>query len=524
MKTLNLALPVLLTGLVACTSIQPDSRDSQGSYDSSLSVAEASAPRADSSASAHSESRTNSASSASLAFPTGDPATSAVLLEKHAPEEVVAGQPFSYEMNVTNLTDLTLENVVVTDALAENFVMESSTPQPASFGSGAGTWTIGSLQPHETFAITVNGRSDQPGFVSSCSEVQYNTSMCLTTQVVQPALQLALDGTRQATTCDPIELVYTVSNTGSGTARDVRVQGDFPTGITGEGGARRFSETVGDLASGESREIAVAVEASNAGSFDHVGRAVASGGLSADAAPLTTVVGQPVLSITHTGPERLFVGGKTNYEIVVTNTGDAPALGTVLVDRLGQAMSFLSATAEGRHKNGDVRWELGDILPGEAKTVRVLASADEIGSARHVAATEADCAQPVRAEVNTELAGIPAILLEVVDLEDPVLVGGNETYVITVTNQGSAAGTNIRIGCELPTGMSYVSSEGVTPATATGASVALGALRSLAPGEETSWRITVRAEEAGDKRFKVTMNSDQLTTPVEETEATYLYE
>ena len=45
----------------------------------------------------------------------------------------------------------------------------------------------------------------------------------------------------------------------------------------------------------------------------------------------------------------------------------------------------------------------------------------------------------------TEVVGVPAILLEVVDVEDPVEVGKEAVYDIKVTNQGSAIGTNIRI-------------------------------------------------------------------------------
>jgi hypothetical protein len=37
------------------------------------------------------------------------------------------------------------------------------------------------------------------------------------------------------------------------------------------------------------------------------------------------------------------------------------------------------------------------------------------------------------------------------------------------------------------------------------------------------WRVVVRAVEPGDVRMKVTLTSDQLTRPVEKTEATNFY-
>ena len=53
----------------------------------------------------------------SLAYPTGDKKTSALLLDKLAPREIVAGQAFAYEIQVANLTSMALDNVTVTETL-----------------------------------------------------------------------------------------------------------------------------------------------------------------------------------------------------------------------------------------------------------------------------------------------------------------------------------------------------------------------------------------------------------------------
>jgi hypothetical protein len=49
-------------------------------------------------------------------------------------------------------------------------------------------------------------------------------------------------------------------------------------------------------------------------------------------------------------------------------------------------------------------------------------------------------------------------------------------------------------------------------------------LASLAPQDKAAWRVVVTAVRPGDVLFKVIMSSEQLTRPVEETEATHLYE
>src|SRR4051794_38950560 len=49
----------------------------------------------------------------SLAYPTGNRATSAILIERISPAEVRLGQPYEYQIKVTNLTNSTLSGVVV---------------------------------------------------------------------------------------------------------------------------------------------------------------------------------------------------------------------------------------------------------------------------------------------------------------------------------------------------------------------------------------------------------------------------
>jgi len=115
-------------------------------------------------------------------------------------------------------------------------------------------------------------------------------------------------------------------------------------------------------------------------------------------------------------------------------------------------------------------------------------------------------------------------LLEVVDLCDPIQVGQTETYVITVTNQGTARDTNIRITCFLEPNMEYASSEGDTEATVLGNKITFAPLSSLEPKAQAKWQIEVKATSVGNVRFKTILSSDQLgERPVAETEATNFY-
>ena len=119
--------------------------------------------------------------------------------------------------------------------------------------------------------------------------------------------------------------------------------------------------------------------------------------------------------------------------------------------------------------------------------------------------------------------GIAAVLLEVVDISDPIEVGGQETYVITATNQGSALDHNVQITCVLEDAQEYVSSDGPTRATVEGRTIRFAPLGTLPAKQKATWRVVVKALRAGDIRFSVTMNTQELGRPVEETEATRQY-
>ncbi len=82
---------------------------------------------------------------------------------------------------------------------------------------------------------------------------------------------------------------------------------------------------------------------------------------------------------------------------------------------------------------------------------------------------------------------------------------------VTVTNKGDASANNLMI-------------EDVAPAGSLAENViTFRPLASLAPKAKATWRVVVKAKDADNVRFKVAMNSDQLTRPVEETESTNFY-
>ena len=139
------------------------------------------------------------------------------------------------------------------------------------------------------------------------------------------------------------------------------------------------------------------------------------------------------------------IGRPVNFTITVANTGDAAAVDAVVKDPIPAGATFVSATEGGKVDAGAVVWNLGTLAPGASKTVNVSLNVASTSNISNTATVSAKCASPVSATAGTQVAGVPAILLEVIDDPDALEVGGTVTYTIEVTNQGSAPGTNIKI-------------------------------------------------------------------------------
>jgi len=231
--------------------------------------------------------------------------------------------------------------------------------------------------------------------------------------------------------------------------------------------------------------------------------------------------GQPIVDITKGCPDLRYLGRNVTFEIKVTNRGDGPALDVVVRDTVTGGVQFLNADSEGVREGNDIVWRLGTLEAGQTRTLKTTMRCDQIGRISN-SATVTYCAEAVTS-CAFDVKGIPAILLECVDDPDPVEVGGELTYTITVLNQGSAVGTNIAVNCTLPPEEEYVSSTGPTKPKVAGKAVNFAPVPSLAPKAKAVFNLRVRGVAAGDLRFKVEMNSDQITRPVMETESTNLY-
>jgi len=446
-----------------------------------------------------------------------------IQLDKVMPREVGLSEPFDYSIKVTNLTDIALTDVVIVEDLPSDFEFTGASPM-ARKDVNKLMWRIDSLGPKASRHIIVSGRGIHTNYLECRTTVTHAIQIRSNVKIVQPKLNLTMTAPTEVLLCDPIPVEFMVTNLGTGSAQNVKILETLPTGLQTVDGKSEILFEVGTLTAGQSQQFSTQLRATKTGVY--VNKAIASSATSllAESVPRVMNVRQPKLRIVKTSPKRQYLGRQLAYEITIINEGDGPAKNTIIEDTIPAGVTSIEATAGAKLSGTKLVWELGTLTPNDSRKVGVSYMPTKAGTLTNSATATAYCAEAVTASTSTSVAGIAAIHLEVVDLEDPIEVGSSTTYVITVMNQGTAPDTNIRIVCALEDKVQYISSAGATVGSIMGNTVSFAPLHSLEPKEKATWRIVVRGVRPGDVRFGVSMNSDQLARPVDETEATYLYE
>jgi uncharacterized repeat protein (TIGR01451 family) len=236
----------------------------------------------------------------------------------------------------------------------------------------------------------------------------------------------------------------------------------------------------------------------------------------------------PKLESSVIGPPEALIGKKTTYTVRVKNAGELPLENVMLTYVVPDGFRLTTTDANPVVQATYSEPVLGALQPGESKDVSVCLRPTRTGTATFNATVTASRDTKAVADCRTVVEGIPAMRMEVADLDDPVEKGGETTYEIRVTNTGSKADENVMVACDLPPQLEYVWASGpVKPITKPGGArvgrVEFEPLAELAPKTEAVYRLKVKAVEAGDVRVKAVLTSKYLTAPVSKEESTRVY-
>jgi uncharacterized repeat protein (TIGR01451 family) len=458
----------------------------------------------------------------------GDPRLSgtqapALSIEKAAPPEIQIGKPAKFLIKVRNAGAVAAHGVEVHDTVPQGTQLLSTAPQATQGPEGELIWQLGTLQPGAEQTVELELMPTAEGEIGSVATVHFRAEASVRTMATKPMLELQVTAPTQVMKGQPVPLRIKIANPGSGAASGVILSESVPAGLSHPAG-QELEFNVGTLKPGESRELELALVAAEPGIVRNVLSARGDANLQAEMQTEIEVIA-PKLEVSLAGPKRRYLERNATHNISVSNPGTAAAKDIELVAVLPRELKFVSANNNGQFDaaSHSVYWSLAELPPQETGTVTLTTLPVQSGDAKLLIKSRAQQDLSHEREEVVAIEGLAAINFQLSDASDPIEVGGQTTYDVRVTNQGTKAASNVRLIAILPAEMKGVSAEGPVRYRIEGQGFVFEPLKQLAPKAETQYRITVQAMQPGDLRLQVQIATDEIRDPITKEESTRVY-
>jgi uncharacterized repeat protein (TIGR01451 family) len=452
----------------------------------------------------------------------------AIALSVTAPPTVGKDAEVTFTTTISNSGKVESRGMLVTQPIPDGLQYVSSQP-PAFLDKQQLVWTLKNLPPGQSHVVQATYKTTRAGPVTCCSTVVTDEGLrdtqCARTEVGEARLRISLTGPATAQLNAPFVYQIAVTNEGNAPLTNVTVEATFDKALQHATKTSTIRLDLGTLKPQESRPMpALTLTPTEVGRFTTRVSARADGGLF-DVAEQTVTVQKAQLGVKLIGPARKYVGWDADWQVRVTNDGEAPVSNVQVKNLLPPELTAKTWSDNGKPGSGEVVWDLGELKPHEQKTFTIKTRCDKLakGAVNRVTATTSDGAQ-VADQVDVDIFGLPVLQLEVSDVEDPVFVGKTVKYLIAVTNNGTTPATQVDIKATLPKELKLIAggAKGPTQPTVVEQVITFGRVESLAPQQRVEYQVEAQALTAGDVRFTVEMRSASLANPapIVEQEAT----
>jgi uncharacterized repeat protein (TIGR01451 family) len=338
----------------------------------------------------------------------------------------------------------------------------------------------------------------------------------------------------------PYIYTLTVTNNGPNDDTGVVLTDTIPTGSTfvrssaGTETGGVLTDNIGDLADGASEVVTITVNPTSlTGTFTNTASVTGNGLdpnlLNNTSTTTGTVEADSDLAIlitpAFTGTE-IPIGTAATYAITVSNFG--PSSSTGVVTTISLPSSFTDVTVvpdEGTFTidaNNNITVDTGLLGVSSSSTILVTATPEATGTAVVSASVTSDQIDPNTsnnsASNSVTVANAADLAIGIDATPDPVLIGNELIYTLTVTNNGPSAASEPVVSDPLPAGLTYVpgdSSAGPNGTLSFADGVVTANMNALLAGDTDTITIAVIPTVSGQVTNTVTVADPTLANPVE---------
>jgi uncharacterized repeat protein (TIGR01451 family) len=429
---------------------------------------------------------------------TVNPSADLTLTKTDSPDPVRVGNNLTYTLTVTNNGPNAATGVTLTDTLPANVTFVSSTPGAPTCTEAGGvvTCNLGTINSgaNSVVTIVVTPQAAAVGTINNTASVSANEfdpvaadNSATQSTTVDPVADLTLSKTDSP---DPVQvgsnLTYTltVTNNGPNDATGVTLTDTLPANVTFVSttpagptcsqAAGVVTCNLGTIANGANSVVTIVVtpQAAAVPSITNTASVTSAvfdpnSGNNTNITQTTTVTAVADVSITISdSPDPVNAGANITYTVTVSNAGPSAATNIVATAAVPAGLTFVSATAtQGTcsFAAGTLTCNVGTLASGASATATVVltagaAAVPSVSVTANVTATETD-SNAANNSATATTAVNPAADLAVTksDSPDPVVVGNNVTYTVTVANNGPSQATAVVLTDNLPGAVTFVS-------------------------------------------------------------------
>ncbi|NNJ27406.1 Large cysteine-rich periplasmic protein omcB [Planctomycetes bacterium LzC2] len=442
------------------------------------------------------------------------------------------GRVCSSTLTVKNAGPATAYGVTVTGDVSANMGLAAADPTPeGGVDTPNPTWTFPALAAGEvksirlTYTPTAVGSDEAPEYANRLAAMVTSRLIARGAPLVtEPKLAVELEGVREALLGEPATQTILVSNPGTGSIDEALIEVLLPEGLDHSGGPKRLTMNIGALSAGETKPVRLGLMTSAGGVQTVSVRVRGEGGLEAET-EADVQVKSPQIDLEIDGPGLRYVNRITAMKLTVTNPGDAATDNVRLGYRVPDGFEFLSTDTSGTHdpSGNTVRWFLGRIEAGASVTATVNLKAVTGGEQVHMAEVSASSRAKASARHVTRIEGTASLVLKIQDSDDPVEVGAETEYTVTVSNEGTAAAKTVGLACRVPDGTETGVIRGPAAHRTEGSLILFDSLPELAPGAKKVYTLRIKGTTPGSKRFQTRLVSESISEPLIHEEITKFY-
>ena len=362
------------------------------------------------------------------------------------------GDKVEYTITVNNNANKDAKQVVIVDTLGKGLkFINASHNGKYDESTRTITWII-DLGAGESAVFSVNAAVEAYGNINNTVVVgNKSATKNITVPEIIPGKSVDVENPNFG---DTVTYTVVVTNNGVVDAKQVVVKDILDKGLkfvkaTGEYTFDEDSRTVTwiiDLAKGESQTFYVTAVAEAYGVLIN-DVTVGDNTASADVV-VPEIIPDKTANITNPN-----FGDKVDYTVTVTNDGMGDANNVVIVDRLGEGLTFVSASDNGVWDpvKRTVTW-IVDLAKGESKVFSVIAIVSGYGNVTNSLV------------VGNKTTGVNVTVPEIIpdktaNISNPNF-GDNVNYTVTVTNDGIGDAKDVVVRDVLSEGLKFVSATG----------------------------------------------------------------